>query len=383
MDHPFDAITLASLRRRHSAKWSRYPVDVLPAWVAEMDYPLAAPIRAALHGAIEDDDCGYADPAGLGATFAPWARATWGWDVAPPDVRVVPDVVTGLAELLQVATAPGDAVLIEPPVYPPFAGTARQLGRAVVTAPMTRTATGFAPDLAAIERAYAAGARVHVLCSPHNPTGVVYAADALAAIAALADRHDVLVLADEIHAPLTLPGATHTPFPMASAAAARRSIVLTSASKTWNLAGLKAAVLVACADAPRAILARLPPEISYHAGHLGILAARAAFNHGGPWRAQVIAMLDRNRALLAELLARHLPTVGYAPPAAGYLAWLDCRALGLGDDPAAAFLARGKVALSPGPSFGVEGHGWARLNLATTAALLEEAVVRMARAASA
>ena len=159
--------------------------------------------------------------------------------------------------------------------------------------------------------------------------------------------------------------------------------MLTSASKTWNLAGLKAAVLVACDDAPRAILARLPAEISYHAGHLGILAARAAFTAGGPWRAQVIAMLDRNRALLAELLARHLPTVGYAPPAAGYLAWLDGRALGLGDDPAAAFLARGKVALSPGPSFGVEGHGWARLNLATTAGLLEEAVVRMARAVGA
>jgi cystathionine beta-lyase len=134
----------------------------------------------------------------------------------------VPDVVTGLAELLQVATAPGDAVLIEPPVYPPFAGTARQLGRAVVTAPMDAHRDGLRAgprrDRARLRR----GARVHVLCSPHNPTGVVYAADALAAIAALADRHDVLVLADEIHAPLTLPGATHTPFPMASAAAARR-----------------------------------------------------------------------------------------------------------------------------------------------------------------
>ena len=383
MEHPFDAIELDQLRRRRSAKWSRYPATVLPAWVAEMDYPVAEPIRAALHAAIDDGDLGYADAAGLGPDLAPWLAATWGWEVAPRDVRVVPDVVTGLAELLRRCTGPGDGVVIEPPVYPPFAGTIRELGRTVVTAPLRRTAAGFAPDLDAIERAYAGGARVHVLCSPHNPTGVVYPGATLAAIAELAERHDVLVLSDEIHAPLTLPGATHVPFPMASPAAARRSIVLTSASKTWNLAGLKAAVLIGCGEAPRALLGRLPPELPYHAGHLGIVAARAAFAAGEPWRAQVLAILDRNRGLLRELLARHLPAVGYLPPAAGYLAWLDCTALGLGDDPAAAFLARGRVALSPGPSFGDQGRGWARLNLGTSAALLEEAVVRMARAVTA
>ncbi|MBK9030719.1 MAG: aminotransferase class I/II-fold pyridoxal phosphate-dependent enzyme [Myxococcales bacterium] len=380
MDHPFDAVTEASLRRRRSAKWSAYPPDVLPAWVAEMDYPLAAPIRAALHAAIEADDCGYADPAGLGDAVAPWAAATWGWQVAPRDVRVVCDVVTGLAELLQVATAPGDAVVIEPPVYPPFAGTIQRLGRRVVTAPLRRTDAGWAPDLDAIAAAYAAGARAHLLCSPHNPTGLVYPPAALAAIAELADRHDVLVLADEVHAPLTLAGATHAPFPTVSAAAARRAIVLTAASKAWNLAGLKAAVLIATADEPRAILARLAPDLGYHAGHLGLLGARAALTAGEPWRASVRAILERNRALLGELLTQHLPAVRWRPPAAGYLAWLDCAALGLGDDPAAAFRARGRVALSPGPSFGPEGAGWARLNFATTAALLEEIVVRMARA---
>lgn len=379
MDHPFDAVTLASLRRRRSAKWSRYPVDVLPAWVAEMDYPLAAPIRAVLHAAIEGDDCGYADPAGLGDAFAPWAAATWGWSVAPADVRLVPDVVTGLAELLRLTTAPGDRVVIEPPVYPPFAGTIRGLGREVVTAPLVAGPSGLAPDLDALARAYADGARVHVLCSPHNPTGYVYPRATLAALGELAARHDVLVISDEIHAPLTLAGATHVPFPMASPAAAAQSIVLTSASKTWNLAGLKAAVAVAGGARGRAILGRMPLEVGYHAGHLGILAARAAFTAGEPWRARTLAILGRNRALLGELLAHHLPAIGYAPPAAGYLAWLDCRALGLGDDPAAAFLATGRVALSPGPSFGDEGRGWARLNVATTAALLEEIVVRLAR----
>jgi len=378
LHHPFDDVTEAALRKRRSAKWQLYAEDVLPAWVAEMDFPIAAPIRGALHRAIDDDDCGYADPTGLGEAFGPWARASWGWDVAKEDVHVVCDVVTGIGEILRVATAASDAVLIEPPIYPPFASTIRQLGRTVVEAPLVRVGGTHAPDLEAIERAYAAGVRVHLLCSPHNPTGIVYSADALARIADLADRHGVLVLADEIHAPLTLPGATHRPLPSISKAAARRSIVLTSASKTWNLAGLKAAVMIATSDETRAVLARLPVETPYHAGHLGILAARAAFREGGAWLASAIAIIDRNRALLGDLLAEHMPEVRYVPPQAGYLAWLDCTALHLEDDPAATFLARGKVALSSGPTFGREGAGFARLNIATTRALLEDAVRRMA-----
>ena len=378
--HPFDQVTEATLRRRRSAKWSLYAPDVLPAWVAEMDYPLAGPIRRVLHAAIDDDDCGYADPAGLGGAFAPWAKARWGWDLAKEDVHVVCDVVTGIAEILRVATAPGDRIVVEPPIYPPFASTVQQLGRVVVEAPLARTEAGHAPDLDAIERAYASGARAHLLCSPHNPTGVVYSEAALTRIAELADRHDVLVLADEIHAPLTLPGAIHRPFPTISAAAARRSIVLTSASKTWNLAGLKAAMMIASSDEARAVLARLPPETPYHAGHLGVLAARAAFGEGDEWLASTIAIIDRNRSLLGDLLREHLPSVRWVPPQAGYLTWLDCSALALGPDPAATFLARGKVALSSGPTFGTQGAGFARLNIATSRTLLEEAVRRMASA---
>ncbi len=379
--HPFDDVSEAVLRQRRSAKWALHSPDVLPAWVAEMDFPIAEPIRRALHAAVDVDDCGYADPAGLGGAFAPWAKGTWGWDVSPEDVHVVCDVVTGLAEILRVATAVGDGVVIEPPVYHPFASTIVQLGRVVVEAPILSSATGHAPDLDAIERAYAGGARAHLLCSPHNPSGMVYPVEALARIAELADRYGVLVLADEIHAPLTLSGAIHRPFPQVSAAAARRSIVLTSASKTWNLAGLKAAVMVACSDESRAVLAKLPPDTPYHAGHLGVLGARAAFQEGDAWRASAVAIIDRNRSLLRALLAEHMPLVGYVPPQAGYLAWLDCSALGLGADPAAAFLERGKVALSSGPSFGTGGTGFARLNIATSRKLLEEAVRRMASAA--
>lgn len=383
MDHPFDAITLAELRARTSAKWSHYPADVLPAWVAEMDYPLAAPIARALHAAVDRHDVGYAYPNDLPAVFAGWAAATYGWSVEPRDAKLVPDVMTALAELVRLGTEPGDAIVIDPPVYAPFASTVRGHGRALVEVPLATDGGRPCLDLDGLARAYAAGARMHILCSPQNPTGIVHTRESLAALADLADRHGVIVVADEIHAPLTLPGATHVPFLTVSEAAARRGVCLTSASKAWNLAGLKAALVVASSPEARAVAGRLGPELAYHAGHLGVIAARAAYLEGGPWLDDARAILDRNRALLATLLAELLPEVVYRAPEAGYLAWLDCRGLGLARDPGAVFLARGRVALSPGPGFGPGGQGHARLNLATTRALLEEAVGRMAAAVAA
>ncbi len=380
--HPFDAITLAELRQRQSAKWRVYGDDVLPAWVAEMDYPLAEPITRALHDAISKHDCGYAYPGDLGAGYAAWAKGAYGWVVDGADVKVVPDVMTGVSELLRVATAPGDAIVIDPPVYSPFASTVRELGRTLVQVPLATDNGRPCLDLEGLGRAFAAGARMHLLCSPQNPTGIVHHRASLEALAKLADQHGVLVVSDEIHAPLTLSGAAHVPFATVSEAAARRGITLASASKAWNLAGLKAALVIATSPEARDVVARLPPELPYHAGHLGVLAAKAAFRDGADWLASARAILERNRALLGELLAKELPEVAYRPPEAGYLTWLDCRALKLTRDPSRVFLERGKVALSPGPTFGPGGQGFARLNIATSRALLEEAVSRMARAVS-
>lgn len=369
-DYLFDAIDESQLRRRQSAKWKVYPDDVLPLWVAEMDYPLPEPVKQALEAALRADDAGYADPRGLGDAFAPWAKRRWGWEVAPGDVKVAPDVVTAITELLMVATKPGEGVVIDPPVYMPFATTIRRLGRTVVESPVTARRL----DLAGLERAYAK-ARVHLLCSPHNPTGTVHTREELARVAELAARHDVLVLSDEIHAPLTYSGRSHVPFPLVDP---RNVIVLSSASKTFNLAGLKASVTIAQSDRTRAIVAQLPPELPYHAGHLGVLGSRAAFEHGEPWLAEVMRTLDRNRHLVAELLAKHLPGVKYALPEAGYLAWLDFRELGIEGDPAKHFLTKARVALSAGPPFGTNGEGFARLNFATSRGILEEAIRRMA-----
>jgi cystathionine beta-lyase len=385
--HPFDTITEAELRQRESAKWRRYPSDVLPVWIAEMDVPLAPPIARELRRALDRQDCGYANTsAGLAEAFAPWAQRRFGWQVEAEDVRLAPDVGTAFTVLVGMLTERGDGVVIDPPAYPPFAEFVGEIGRVVVETPLVRDGDAYTFDLDAIARAYRGGAKIHLLCSPHNPTGMVAPRETLAKIADLAVAHGVIVLSDEIHAPMTFSGATHAPFPTVSEAAARCGIVLTSASKTFNLAGLKAALLIGNGAAARDAFSRLSPLLPFHAGHFGVLAARAAFTEGDEWLASLVTFLDRNRLLLRELLAEALPEVRYQPPQAGYLAWLDCAALadrltGVGGslrDPARTFLERGRVALSPGYTYGSGGDGFVRLNFATPRPLLEEAVRRMA-----
>ena len=376
---PFDDVSLELLRLRHSAKWVKYPPDVLPAWVAEMDFALALPIREVLLAAVSRDDTGYPDAAKLGPSFARFTSERFGWEVDPERVRLVADIMSGVIELLRVLTAPGDGVVINPPVYPPFFLAIRELGREVVEVPLERAANGWKLDLEALEAVFAAGAaRAYLMSQPHNPTGTSFERAELEAVARLASDHGVTVVSDEVHAPMTMPGATHVPY-LAVAGAQADGLTVASASKAWNLAGLKCAVIVsASAEMHERLEEKLPKHLAYHAGHLGVLATIAAFDQGGEWLDALVAHLDRNRVFLAELLADLLPAVGYVPPQAGYLAWLDCRELGLGDDPSEAFLERGRVALGSGPTFGEPGRGFARLNFGTSSALVEDAVRRMA-----
>lgn len=369
-------IPLDRLRRRRSAKWAHYDPDVLPAWVAEMDFPLAAPVKRALAETIELDDCGYAWPDGLrlGEAFAGFAGSRWDWEVDPGSVRAAPDVVAAILSLLGAIAEPGDPVVINTPVYHPFFAVIEQLGCELAEAPLQ----GGRLDPEAIEERFAAGAVALILCSPHNPTGGVPSRAELEAIAAAAERHGAWVLADEIHAPLVLPGATHVPFLTVSEAAAARGFALCSASKAFNLAGLHCAQIVTASEAPAAVVEGLPFGAT-HPGHLGAIASVAAFRAGEEWLDDLLAVLDHNRGLLGELLAEHLPEAGYEPPEAGYLAWLDLRAYELGEDPSEALLERGRVALSPGPNFGPQGAGFARLNFGTSPALLEEIVERVAK----
>jgi cystathionine beta-lyase len=368
-------LSLERLQRRRSAKWAKYPAEVLPAWVAEMDFPLAAPVKRALLEAIELGDCGYAHPEELGAAFAEFAAGRHGWRVDPARVSPSSDVVGALTAVLQEVTEPGARVVINTPVYHPFFAVVEEAGCELVEVPLADGEL----DVEGIEREFAAGAAALLLCSPHNPTGGVPSRAQLEAIAAAAARHGAWVLADEIHASLTLPGAEHIPFLTVSEAAAARGIAFWSASKAFNLAGLGCAAIVTASAKASAVIERLPASAT-HCGHLGAIGSIAAFRAGGPWLDDVLAVLDHNRRLLTKLLAERLPEVGYQPPQASYLAWLDLRALDLGPDPSQPLLDRGRIALSPGPQFGPQGAGFARQNLGTSPALVEEAVERITMA---
>ena len=380
MGNLLETLSLSDLRRRTSEKWRRYPEDVLPLWVAEMDVPLAEPVARALTEAIALGDTGYAHGTEYAEALAGFAARHWGWTIDPAHTRLVPDVMLGVVEVLKLVTGEGDAVVINPPVYPPYYQFLRSAGRRVIEAPLDQRHR-LDPDV--LDRAFAeavVGGRraAYLLCSPQNPTGTVHTRAELSTVAELAARHGVRVVADEIHAPLVYPGTTFVPY--LSVSGAERDFTLLSASKAWNLAGVKAAVAVAGPDAA-AELTRMPPEVIDGVSHLGVIAHTAALRHGGPWLDNLLTSLDGNRRLLADLLAERLPDVRYRPPDATYLAWLDCRALtlpgGPGADPATVFLERGRVAFVPGPDFGPGGAGHVRVNLATSADVITEAVHRM------
>ncbi|WP_420117059.1 MalY/PatB family protein [Micromonospora sp.] len=378
--NPLRQLRLDQLRRRTSVKWREYPDDVLPLWVAEMDVPLAEPVARAITDAVALGDTGYSAGTAYPEALAEFARRRWGWDgLAVERTTLVPDVMHGVVEALRLLTGPGDAVVVNCPVYPPFYGFVGYAGRRIVEAPL---GDDLRIDLDTLEEAFRvarSGGRpaAYLLCNPHNPTGVLHTADELTAVAALAGRYGVRVVADEIHAPLVGAGARFVPY--LSVPGAEHGLSLMSASKGWNLAGLRGGLLVA-GPAAAGDVARVPFEVSVGTSHLGVIAHTAAFRDGGDWLDALLAGLDDNRRLLAALLAEHLPAVRYRPGQATYLAWLDCRGLGLGDDPAAVFLDRGRVALNSGLAFGTGGVGHVRLNLATSPELLTEAVRRMATA---
>ncbi len=378
----FDSVDLVALRRRRSEKWTRHPADVLPAFVAELDFAPAHEIGEVLVDAIANGDLGYANPSGsrLAEAFAGFAERRWDWRVDPEAVVAVPDVMVGVAELLRLLTKPGAGVVITTPVYPPFFSVIAEVGRRVIEVPLLDGDRRERLPVQQIEAAFAEGAEALLLCNPHNPTGYVAGREELLALGEIVDRHDGVVLSDEIHAPLTLEAASHVPFCALPAAAAEAAITLTSATKAWNLAGLKCGLAVARSPRMREALRSLPVDLHDRVGHLGVLASVAAFTRAEPWLDELRAYLAETRRWFPGLLAERLPGVVFHPGQATYLAWLDCRALGLGADPAAHFLTKGRVALAPGSDFGTLGRGFVRLNLGTTRSLIEEAVGRMASA---
>ncbi|MEU0599399.1 MalY/PatB family protein [Streptomyces sp. NPDC006393] len=395
--NPLEELSLEQLRRRGSMKWRTHPADVLPLWVAEMDVPLAPAVADALRAAVDTGDTGYPVGTEFAESLAGFAARRWKWDgVAVDRTAVIPDVMMGAVQVLRLVTEPGDPVVVNSPVYAPFYAFVTHDDRRIVEAPL-------GPDLRiSLETLEATFRRVrersgrrgiaYLLSNPHNPTGTVHTFAELTAVAALARRYGVRVVADEIHAPLVLPGATFTPY--LSVPGAEDAFSLMSATKGWNLAGIKAALALAGPEAA-GDLGRMPEEVQHGASYLGVIAHTAAYRHGDRWLDALLAGLDANRDLLGRLVAEHLPGVGYARPEGTYLAWLDCRSLGLAPEedadalavvtdlagPARMFLEHARVALSSGHIFGTGGAGHVRLNFATSRSVLAEAVARMGRAA--
>jgi cystathionine beta-lyase len=379
--NPLTQVPYERLRERTSIKWQRYDADVLPMWVAEMDVDLADPIREALEKAIRDSDTGYPGSTPFVESFVDFARTRWSWpSLDAASVRPVSGVIPGYTDALLLAAGPGGTVVVTSPVYPPFYSYLREAGLTVVeallTAEMRLDPETIDAALGAATSAGAPGVAV-LLCNPHNPGGTLHTRAELETLAGVAASHGATVVSDEIHAPLVYPGGEFIPYVTVDPT----GMALHSASKAWNLAAFPGAALVfgAEASAKRDVF---KAGAHHWPTHFGAIAQTAAYREGGPWLEALMAGLDANRKLLGELLATHLPTIRYQMPEATYLAWLDCRALGLGDDPASVFLERGRVALNSGPTFGTGGAGHARLNFATRPDLLEEGIRRMASSLS-
>jgi cystathionine beta-lyase len=381
VESPFDAVSLERLRRRRTVKWSLYGPDVLAAWVAEMDFDVAEPVRDALLDAVDREDFGYtpADLTELTTACAEFLAAAHGWDVDPGRIFPVADVLVGIAGALDLTTPPGCAVVVPTPAYPPFFDVVGHGGREVVEVPFRDDGKRPVLDVDAIDAALARGAGAVLLCNPHNPTGRVLDRAELEGVAEAVERHGARVVADELHAPLVYPGGRYVPYSTVSPAAAGHSVTVTSASKAWNIAGLKCAQVVTTNHADAQRWRALPLFAVAGPTPLGIAASIAAYRSGGPWLHELVGYLDGNRRRLGELLADELPGVGYRVPEATYLAWLDCAALELGD-PAAFFLSEARVALNDGPAFGTGYAANVRLNFGTSRALLERIVRAMGAA---
>ena len=368
------------MRTHHSEKWRGFPEDVLPLPVAEMDFPIAEPVQKVLIEMIQHSDLGYlgAIPE-LGIEFSSFANRRWNWSVNPEYVRLATDVGVGMVEVLRVISKPGDRVLINSPIYQNFYNWLNETQLNVFDVPFTEMENGWALDLTAIEDAYKAGIKVHALCNPHNPLGRIYSRTELETIADLAAKYEVTVLSDEIHAPLAYDSTKFIPFLSVNQNAANMGIVVTSASKGWNLAGLKSAIIVTQVEARHKQLDTLPMAVHFRSSLLGAFAAVAAFKDGEDWLNSALATIESNANLLANQISRLVPAIRYRVPECSYLGWLDCSALGLGEDPAKVFLEKGRLALNPGVIYSPHTPQFVRFNFATSESVITEAINRIVK----
>lgn len=369
------------LRCLSGIKWQRDGAEALPAWVADMDIRSPACIRDAVTELVAAADLGYnrAVTEAVPPAFVGWQERHHGWTPDEERVRLFCDVLHAIDTALWLHTEPGDGIVLLTPVYPPFLKAVAEGGRRLVDVPLDPD--GWRLDAERLAAAVDASTKAILLCNPHNPTGRVFDADELGAIAAVAERHDLLIISDEVWADLLHPGARHIPLATLGPEVEARTLTIGSASKAFNTAGLRCAVAHLGHAGLRRAFEGLPKHYLGAVSSPGAVAAVAAWERGEPWLELLRAHLGDRRRQLADRLAAEAPEIGWRQPEATYLAWLDLRATPVGRrgdiEPADAIRAETGLVLSPGPDFGVHGHGFARLNFATSAEILDRIIDRL------
>jgi cystathionine beta-lyase len=375
-------VILEQLHKKTSSKWRRYGSDVLPMHVAEMDFDIAPEVRAEIIQRVTQSDLGYLGPIPeLGEAINFFSKKMWNWSFDPKLVSPVADVGVGAVELMRVLANPGDSVLINSPVYTNFFTWISEAKLNLVDVPLIPNSQTWALDIDGIEAAFKAGVKIYLLCNPQNPVGRVHSETELATISELSNRYGVYVISDEIHAPLTYPDHKFTPY-LSLPSSAETGYVITSASKAWNIAGLKAAVIISGSTPAAQKISAMPPAVHWRTSIVGAFAMATALTNSIDWLQVTVGQLDRNRHLLKELLQSELPEVGYHIPDSSYLAWLNLGAFGENSAWHDLLLKKGKIAVVPGQDFGQPYKEFVRLNFATYPELLTLGISRIKQALS-
>lgn len=379
-----DATTAQELRARGSVKWTTPEEGEIGAFVAEMDFGAAPPIVAAMQDQIARYNFGYLPKwmsSELSEVVADWQKRRYGWAVDGADIHPLPDVIKGLEVAITHFSRPGSPVILPTPAYMPFLSVPPYLGREILQVPMFNDHGYYTLDLDGINEAFAAGGHMMILCNPYNPLGRVFTREEMLSLSEIVARHDGRIFSDEIHAPLVYPGGPqHVPYASLNDITAGHTLTATSASKAWNLPGMKCATMLVTNDADREHWEEMGMFATHGASTLGVAANIAAFRDGEPWLEEVLAYLDGNRKAMVDLVTERLPGVVYRPPDGTYLSWLDFRALGLPASAGEFLKEHAGVVVNDGPAFGAPGAGFVRLNLATPRPILNEIVDRFARA---
>ena len=383
-------LTVEEMRARRGVKWNRFPADVLPAWVADMDFAVPDEVQAAIEAVVSKRDYGYGNghgvregKEGLAQAFVEYATGNFDWGnhtVNPDCVLPVTDLIQGMYSPVYAFSEPGDGIVVQTPIYPPFLDTIATTGRRLVENRLVDDGTKLALDVEGLRNVVDDTTCLMMVPNPHNPTGRCFTRDELNAMAQVAIERNLIVVSDEIHADLVYSGHQHIPFASLSLEIAARTITLTSATKGFNIPGLRCALMYfGSLELKERFHKTMPARLLGAPNVIGIDATIAAWRYGQPWLKQVMVQLEANRDHMTEFLAKEMPGVKYRQPEATYLGWLDCTAMNLGQSPFEYFLEKAKVGLMEGANFGEAGVGKVRLNFGTSAKILDQILDRMAQ----